>query len=58
MGMANNFKHMLNYKNLEQQDKEVMDAVRREMRRQSEEMEMIASENYVSKQYLKPWERF
>ncbi|MCX6796240.1 MAG: serine hydroxymethyltransferase, partial [Candidatus Falkowbacteria bacterium] len=43
---------MLTYKNLEQQDKEVMDAIRREMQRQSEEMEMIASENYVSKAVL------
>jgi glycine hydroxymethyltransferase len=43
---------MLNYKNLAEQDSEVMGAVRREMIRQSEEMEMIASENYVSKAVL------
>ena len=43
---------MLNYVNLNNQDKEVMGGVRREMLRQSEEMEMIASENYVSKAVL------
>jgi glycine hydroxymethyltransferase len=43
---------MLNYKNLANQDPEIMGAVNREMKRQSEEMEMIASENYVSKAVL------
>lgn len=43
---------MLSYKNLASQDPEIMGAVNREMRRQSEEMEMIASENYVSKAVL------
>jgi len=39
---------MLNYKNLQIQDPKIMDAVSRETKRQSEEMELIASENYVS----------
>jgi len=39
---------MLNYQNLSQADPEIMAVVRREMARQSEELEMIASENYVS----------
>ena len=43
---------MLNYKNLSEQDGEVMAVVRREMTRQSEEMELIASENYASKAVL------
>ena len=43
---------MLNYKNLSAEDQEVMDAVRRETQRQTEEMELIASENYVSKAVL------
>ena len=43
---------MLNYNNLTSQDSEIMDAIRREMKRQSEEMELIASENYVSKAVL------
>jgi len=43
---------MLNYKNLSEQDGEVMAVVRREMTRQAEEMELIASENYVSKAVL------
>lgn len=42
----------MNYQNLESQDKEVMEAVLREEKRQSEEIEMIASENYVSKAVL------
>ncbi|MDO9399541.1 MAG: serine hydroxymethyltransferase [bacterium] len=42
----------MNYKNLEKQDEEVMAMVRREMARQAEEMELIASENYVSKAVL------
>ena len=43
---------MLNYKNLSEQDNEVMAIIKREMTRQSEEMELIASENYVSKAVL------
>jgi glycine hydroxymethyltransferase len=43
---------MLDYKNLSAQDPEIMDAVKRETKRQAEEMEMIASENYVSKAVL------
>jgi len=43
---------MFDYKNLLAQDKEVMDAVRKEMKRQAEEMELIASENYASKAVL------
>ncbi|MFA5359915.1 MAG: serine hydroxymethyltransferase [Patescibacteria group bacterium] len=43
---------MLNYKNLSEQDKEVMAVVKREMTRQAEEMELIASENYASKAVL------
>ncbi len=43
---------MLNYKNLSNQDSEIMDAINRETKRQSEEMELIASENYVSKAVL------
>jgi len=43
---------MLDYKNLSTQDKEIYDAVLKEQTRQTEEMEMIASENYVSKAVL------
>lgn len=43
---------MLNYKNLTEQDKEVMTMVKREITRQTEEIELIASENYVSKAVL------
>ncbi|MEA1925979.1 MAG: serine hydroxymethyltransferase [Patescibacteria group bacterium] len=43
---------MLTYKFLEKQDPEVMDVVRREARRQAGELELIASENYVSKAVL------
>lgn len=43
---------MLNYQNLLKQDPEIMDAVRRETQRQSEGMELIASENYVSRAVL------
>jgi len=43
---------MFEYKNLKNQDKEVMDVVKREMQRQTEEMELIASENYASKAVL------
>lgn len=43
---------MLNYQNLSKQDPEIMDAVRRETERQSQGMELIASENYVSRAVL------
>lgn len=43
---------MLNYQNLLKQDPEIMDAVRRETERQSQGMELIASENYVSRAVL------
>ncbi|MFH1255517.1 MAG: serine hydroxymethyltransferase [bacterium] len=43
---------MLEYKNLKNQDDEVMSAVKREMSRQEHEMELIASENYVSRAVL------
>ncbi len=43
---------MLHYKNLASQDPDILEAIRREMERQNEEMEMIASENYVSKAVL------
>jgi len=43
---------MLDYKNLNAQDKEIYDAILKEQTRQTEEMEMIASENYVSKAVL------
>ncbi|MDD5032220.1 MAG: serine hydroxymethyltransferase [Patescibacteria group bacterium] len=43
---------MLYYKNLSSQDPEVFSSVEKEMKRQSEEMELIASENYVSKAVL------
>jgi glycine hydroxymethyltransferase len=43
---------MLDYKFLVKQDPEVMEAVKRETVRQSEGMELIASENYVSKAVL------
>ncbi len=43
---------MFNYKNLSAQDPEIIKAVRQEIKRQSEEMELIASENYVSKAVL------
>jgi glycine hydroxymethyltransferase len=43
---------MLNYKNISQTDPDIMAAVRAEMTRQTEEVEMIASENYVSKAVL------
>lgn len=43
---------MLNYKNLAKQDKEIMAMVKHEMTRQKEELELIASENYVSKAVL------
>lgn len=43
---------MFDYKNLANQDTEIINIVRREMARQSEELELIASENYVSKAVL------
>lgn len=43
---------MLDYKNLEKNDPEILEIVKKESARQSEEMEMIASENYVSKAVL------
>ncbi|MEA3463733.1 MAG: serine hydroxymethyltransferase [Patescibacteria group bacterium] len=42
----------MDYKNLSKQDPKIMDAVKRETERQSHEMELIASENYVSKAVL------
>ncbi|OGF24815.1 serine hydroxymethyltransferase [Candidatus Falkowbacteria bacterium RIFOXYB2_FULL_34_18] len=38
----------MNYKNLQQQDKEVYDIIKKEETRQKNELEMIASENYVT----------
>ncbi len=43
---------MLDHKNIEAQDPEIMRIIAREEKRQSEELEMIASENYVSKAVL------
>ena len=43
---------MFDYKNLHTQDPEVLAIIKKEMKRQSEEMELIASENYVSKAVL------
>lgn len=43
---------MLNYKNLSKEDPKIMDVINKEIKRQSEEMELIASENYVSKAVL------
>ena len=43
----------MNYKNLQQQDKEVYDIIKKEETRQKNELEMIASENYVSDDVLK-----
>lgn len=40
---------MLDYQNLNSEDKEIMDIIEKETERQNNEMEMIASENYVSK---------
>jgi len=39
---------MFDYKNLAAQDREVLDLIRQEEKRQNEEIELIASENYVS----------
>jgi len=46
------FKIMLNYENLRREDPLIFDAIMEEARRQSNELEMIASENYVSKAVL------
>lgn len=46
---------MLDYKNLKIEDKDIMSAVERETKRQSEEIELIASENYVSKAVLEAY---
>ncbi len=43
---------MLNYNNLQNNDKEVYDILLKETKRQEDEIEMIASENYVSKAVL------
>ena len=43
---------MFDYKNIGSQDPEVLAIIKKEMKRQSEEMELIASENYVSKAVL------
>lgn len=42
----------MNYQNLRQGDPEVLDIIEKEAQRQTEEMEMIASENYASKAVL------
>jgi len=42
----------MDYKNLENQDKEVFDIIEKEKTRQINEIELIASENYVSKAVL------
>ena len=43
---------MPSYEQLEKKDPEVMEAVKRESKRQAQEIELIASENYVSKAVL------
>lgn len=43
---------MFKYKNIAKQDKEVFAAINKEIDRQNEELEMIASENYVSSAVL------
>ncbi len=43
---------MFDYKNLAAQDSEVLASIKKEIKRQSEEMELIASENYASKAVL------
>jgi len=42
----------MQYKNIEKQDEEVIKAIKHEEKRQKEELELIASENYVSKAVL------
>jgi len=43
---------MFEYKNLKNNDHEIWAAIKREIKRQSEEMELIASENYASQAVL------
>lgn len=43
---------MLSYKNLEKSDKEAFAIIEKEEKRQAEELELIASENYVSRAVL------
>lgn len=43
---------MFDYKNIQIEDPEVLAIIKKEMKRQSEEIELIASENYVSKAVL------
>ena len=38
----------MSYDNIRQQDREVYDAMMRELRRQQDHIELIASENFVS----------
>ncbi|MCK5211272.1 serine hydroxymethyltransferase [Candidatus Parcubacteria bacterium] len=42
----------MDYSNLKAQDKEIFSNIEKEVKRQTEEMELIASENYVSKAVL------
>ena len=42
----------MDYKNLSKQDEEVMKIIKKETERQTEELELIASENYVSNAVL------
>ena len=42
----------MNYNNLEKQDLKVREIIKREAQRQREEIELIASENYVSEAIL------
>lgn len=46
------FKKMFKYKNIANQDREIFEAINKEIGRQNEELEMIASENYVSSAVL------
>lgn len=43
---------MFTYENLQTQDPEILAIIQKEIKRQSQEMELIASENYVSKAVL------
>ena len=43
---------MFNYSNLKQTDPDIMSTIEKEMQRQAKEIELIASENYVSKSVL------
>ncbi len=47
-----NNKINMDYSNLKAQDKEIFSNIEKEVKRQTEEMELIASENYVSKAVL------